>query len=650
MSCSLCFFNYIFLYEIYGNASSSIAKVKFNGIVEADGYNILNRFTHYKKESSVSKQWDNNQDHHSFANADHVRVTHLDLALSVQFEKKQLLGTAHLHLNYLDPQCRQLYLDCRALTIESVIDDAGQALAFCIDDQDSILGERLNISLLSTTKQVSIHYRTSAAAQGLQWLAPEQTSGKQLPFLFSQSQPINARSWIPLQDTPKARITFNATVEVPKGMRAVMSAMNDASTPLEGKFTFEMEKPIPTHLLAIAVGDLQFGNTGPRTGIYAEPEVLSAAVKEFEDTERMVAIAESLLGPYPWGRYDMIVLPPSFPFGGMENPRLAFMTPTLIAGDKSLVSTVAHELAHSWTGNLVSNATWRDLWLNEGFTTYFTNRIVEAVFGKEQALLEVVLEYGRLKEELASMPKARQTLPANVQAGDPNDAFNRFTYDKASMFVHDLEKRLGRESFDRFLYQYVCHFAFEAITTEMFVEYAKDTLLVEHADKLDETELLEWIYGTGMPLWFVPPYSDSLDKVDTALDEWKQGGNINRQNTKSWHVHHWQYFLSSLPETVSQQDLIAFDDTFDFSHSLNAEIACDWYRVAIRNHYDPVLPLVEAYLIRIGRGKFVRPLYGELLVAGYKKEAIKIYRKARAGYHPSLAVQLDKQLQLTAAL
>jgi aminopeptidase N len=598
----------------------------------------------------MSKHWDNNRDYHSFANVEQIRISHLSLVLEVDFDKKQLIGSARLTLKWLDEQCRQLFLDCRDLQVENICDDLGRNLTFCIDRRDAICGQRLTISLQSSCAFILITYRTSPLAEGLQWLEPVQTSGKTHPFLFSQSQPINARSWIPLQDTPKARITFDAKVTVPHGMRAVMSAMNDADAPLTGCFTFEMEKPIPTHLMALAVGDLQFGALGGRTGVYAEPEILVAAVKEFEDTEEMVEAAESLLGPYPWGRYDMLVLPPSFPFGGMENPRLAFMTPTLIAGDKSLVSTVAHELAHSWTGNLVSNATWRDLWLNEGFTTYFTNRIVEAVYGQEQAQLELVLEYGRLKQELASMPKVTQTLPANVQDGDPNDAFNRFTYDKASMFVHDLEKRLGRAAFDDFLHQYVSHFAFEAITTERFVDYAKQTLLVDHGDKLAETELLEWIYGTGMPICFTPPNSDSLDKVDALLAQWKTGGVIDKQNTLSWRVHHWQYFLSCLPEIISQEDLMMLDERFDFSHSLNAEIACDWYRVAIRNHYDPVLPLVEAYLTRIGRGKFVRPLYGELLVAGYKKELLEIYSKARAGYHPSLAVQLDKQLKFSAPL
>lgn len=501
-------------------------------------------------------QWDNQQDHHSFANVDALRVTHLSLALEVDFAAQQLIGCARLNLDYREQDCRILYLDTRDLTITSVLDEAGNALVYRVDEQDVVRGQRLAIELSSPSKQVTVHYHTSPSAQGLQWLSPEQTSGKQLPFLFSQSQPINARSWIPLQDSPKARITFDAKITVPPGMRAVMSAMNHGDAPLTGEFSFEMEKPIPTHLLAIAVGDLHFGAIGPRTGVYAEPEVLSAAVKEFEDTEKMVEIAESLLGPYAWDRYDMLILPPSFPFGGMENPRLAFMTPTLIAGDKSLVSTVAHELAHSWTGNLVSNATWRDLWLNEGFTTYFTNRIVEAVYGKELAELEVVLEYGRLKEELVSMPLEAQTLPANVQAGDPNDAFNRFTYDKASMFVHELEHRLGREAFDRFLFEYVNHFAFEAITTETFVDYARQTLLVQYGDKITEAELLEWVYGEGMPAWFVPPSSDSLEKVDALRAAWLGGEPINKANTANWRVHHWQYFLNSLPEVLEQEALI----------------------------------------------------------------------------------------------
>ena len=590
---------------------------------------------------------DLNQDYHSFANTEQVQVTHVSLDLVVDFDVQCLSGYATLSLKYLQHNVTELWLDSRDLTVLSVTTVNGEPLDYVFSDVSSILGQKLCINLLKLDcEKVCIHYQTSPAAQGLQWLMPEQTAGKHLPYLFSQSQPINARSWIPLQDTPKARITFDAKVQVPKGLRAVMSAMNAPETPLDGVFYFEMELPIPTHLMALAVGDIAFKTVGLRCGVYTEPSMLSAAAAEFEDTEYMLEVAESLLGPYAWDRYDMLILPPSFPFGGMENPRLAFLTPTLIAGDKSLVSTVAHELAHSWTGNLVSNATWRDLWLNEGFTTYFTNRIVEAVYGKEQAELEWVLEFGRLKEEVVSLPKDKQTLPANVQLDDPNLAFNRFTYDKASMFVHDLERRLGRVEFDKFLFNYVKHFAFQAITTEVFVEYAQQTLVQLHPDKITETELLTWVYGVGLPKDYCAPTSSSLDKVDDALAHFLQGTAATHLIVKGWRVHHWQYFMTQLPEVISQVQLMDLDDTFHFTQSTNTEIACDWFRVAIRNHYDPVLPALSAFLTHIGRGKFVRPLYAELQIAGYHKELADIYAKARATYHPSIQVQLDKALNI----
>ncbi|MCL1150953.1 M1 family metallopeptidase [Shewanella ulleungensis] len=596
-----------------------------------------------KKEAKVTNSFDVEKDYHSSANTDALCVHHLDIALTVDFSTQQLSGSVTLFFNRKRAQS-VLIIDGRDLFIDQVTDLNGQPLDYDCEDVNPTLGQRWLIEVGMLNTQVVVHYHTSPKAQGLQWLNAQQTLGKQLPYLFSQSQPINARSWLPLQDSPKARVTFNATIKVPLGLRAVMSANNNPIMPEDGIFTFSMDKPIPTHLLAIAVGDLAFKETGPRSGIYTESGMLEAAVNEFEDTESMLLVAESLLGPYAWSRYDMIVLPPSFPFGGMENPMLAFMTPTLIAGDKSLVSTVAHELAHSWTGNLVSNATWRDLWLNEGFTTYFTNRIVEAVYGKEQAELEWVIEFGRLQEEMQSMPLIDQTLPANVQHRDPNLAFNRFTYDKASMFVHELESRLGRAAFDAFLIRYVNHFAFTAITTEMFVDYAKQTLLVEHGDKITINELSEWIYGQGLPAWFVGPTSTSFDKVDLALAQFISGTAASELCVKQWRVHHWQYFLSKLPLIVSQAMLLDLDEVFSFTGHHNAEIACDWYRVAIRNLFDPVLPALTKYLCKIGRGKFVRPLFIELQIAGYHLELKAIYTQARPSYHPSLQVQLDSLL------
>ncbi|GIU53416.1 aminopeptidase [Shewanella sp. KT0246] len=588
----------------------------------------------------MAEQFDFNTDYHSLANTNEMKVHHMALTLDVDFDKQQLQGSVNLLFNRITTST-QLILDGRRLNIASITDTSGRQLEFTQQHVNELQGEMIIIEVGSELTEVVVNYYTSKDAQGLQWLTPAQTLGKQSPYLFSQSQPVNARSWIPLQDTPKARITFSASIKVNNGLRAVMSAANSAEMPRDGLFNFEMEKPIPTHLLALAVGDLAYGEVSERCAIYTEPAMLEKALKEFEDTESMIVAAESLLGPYPWGRYDMIVLPPSFPFGGMENPRLAFITPTLIAGDKSLVSTVAHELAHSWTGNLVSNATWRDLWLNEGFTTYFTNRLVEKIYGKEQAELEWVIEYGRLQEEMQSMPLASQTLPANVQDQDANDSFNRFTYDKASMFVHELESRLGREAFDKFLFDYVEHFKFEAITTEDFVKYAKQTLLTQHSSVISESELMIWVYGEGLPEWFIGPTSTSLDKVKFALKQFGEGVNAAKLNVTNWRVHHWQYFITQLPFTLSQVQLKDLDMAFDFTNSQNAELACDWFRVAIKNQYEIVLPKVAEFLTNIGRAKFVKPLYSELLIAGYRTQATTIFEQARAGYHPSLQVQLD---------
>ncbi len=587
--------------------------------------------------------FDLTRDYHSYANTEQVKVTHFDLALAISFQHKQLSGFVNLTIEHQNNEpAKQLILDTRDLVIDRIENSQQQALSYQLDKADAILGSRLVVDLTADDRRVKIYYKTSPSAEGLQWLLPQQTAGKKQPYLFSQSQPINARSWLPLQDSPKARITFNAKILAPENMQVVMSAEKIHTELTEiGIFMFCMQEPIPTHLMAIACGDLAFTSIGKRSGVYSEPSMLAACAKEFEDTEQMMEIAESLLGPYRWGRYDMIVLPPSFPFGGMENPRLAFMTPTLIAGDKSLVSTVAHELAHSWTGNLVSNATWRDLWLNEGFTTYFTNRIIEAVYGKEMAELEVVLEYGRLAQALKTTAIEKQNLTANVQTEDPNKAFDRFTYDKASMFVHDLERRLGRHSFDKFLLGYVEHFAFKAITTEDFIAYAKQSLLIDHSDKITEQELREWIYGTAMPKWFVAPTSTSLDKVINQQAKWLAGTSAEQLQVEGWSVHHWQYFITTLPERLTFTQLQALDRVFDFTQSTNAEIAFVWYLAAIRNHYDLVLPAVASYLKVIGRGKFVGPLYQSLQDAGYHEQASAIYHVARAGYHPSIVSMLD---------
>ncbi|MEO5625120.1 MAG: M1 family aminopeptidase/hydrolase, partial [Dokdonella sp.] len=414
-------------------------------------------------------------DPHSYANTDQVSVRSLALDVSVDFGKREFAGSAEIALDWHDKSAHELVLDTRDLTIEKVegveAGAAPRALRWTLTKRDPILGSALHIELEKQAALVRIGYHTAPSASGLQWMTPAQTAGKQHPFVYSQSESIHARSWVPLQDTPAARFTYSAHVRVPKSLRAVMSADNDTRHALDGDFRFKMEQRIPSYLLAIAVGDLAARETGPRSAVYAEPSMVDAAAREFADTEKMIATTEKLYGPYRWDRYDILVLPPSFPFGGMENPRLTFATPTVIVGDKSLVSLVAHELAHSWSGNLVTNAAWKHMWLNEGFTTYVENRIVEAVYGKAQADEEFILSADELRREVADTPKPDQRLEPNFDGRDPDDAGSDFAYTKGAWLLRTLEARFGREAFDAYLRGYFDHFAFQSITTEQMLGY-----------------------------------------------------------------------------------------------------------------------------------------------------------------------------------
>ncbi len=338
-------------------------------------------------------------DPHSFSRHDQVKVTHLDLDLKVKFKQQILEGFAILKYQRLDSLINQLVLDSRDLKIkrvEAMNDSKNNKLLWRMGRSIEGLGAELIIDLPQDNSPIKIHYETMPQASGLQWLSPQQTSGKKQPFLFSQSQAIHARSWIPIQDTPSIRVTYNATIRVKAEVKVVLSADNNDQQAVDGVHKFTMQQPIPPYLIAIAVGDLAMQQISEHVAIYAEPEVLAAAAYEFAATEDMITATEALYGPYRWGQYDLLILPPSFPFGGMENPKLSHITPTIIAGDRSLDSLIAHELAHSWSGNLVTNALWQDAWLNEGFTSYIEARIIDAIYGEERMKMEATLAYKAL--------------------------------------------------------------------------------------------------------------------------------------------------------------------------------------------------------------------------------------------------------------
>ncbi|MFN8010500.1 MAG: M1 family metallopeptidase [Holophagaceae bacterium] len=598
----------------------------------------------------LRRTWDTARDVHSAANPAQIRVTRLDLDLKADFAARTLQGTVVLTLDRAKPEFTTLLLDTRGLEVLGVeASRDGKAwtkAAYQLNGETPVLGSALQITAPEGHDRIRVAYRTRPSASGLQWLAPAQTAGKKHPFMFTQSQAIHARSWVPCQDSPGLKVTFTARIRTPKGLRAVMGATNPAPGPRTGDYRFTMEKPIPAYLLALAIGDLDFRPLGKRTGVYAEPSVLPAAAKELADTERMVAAAEKLYGPYAWGRYDLLVLPPSFPFGGMENPRLTFATPTILAGDKSLVSLVAHELAHSWSGNLVTNATWRDFWLNEGFTTYVERRVVEAVYGKDRADMEAVLGYNTLLEGLKTLPPRDQVLHIDLAGRDPDDGSTDIPYEKGSLFLSLLERTFGRPAFDAWLKGWFARGAFQSRTTADLEADLEANLLKTDPAKAEGLHLAEWLRAPGLPDNAPKPASRAFADVERLSSAWV-AGTLKTADlpARAWSTQEWLHFLEALPADLGLVRMQELDQAFRLTSQGNAEIAHRWLLLAIKRGYEPAYPRLEQYLVAIGRRKLITPLYEELArTPEGKLRAIDIYRKARPGYHPIAQASLDPLL------
>jgi leukotriene-A4 hydrolase len=585
-------------------------------------------------------------DPHSLGNPQMVRPTHVALDLTVRFEDKTIRGRADLSVEYPQGEAgaATLDLDTRDLTVESVTDAAGKPLPFALEPPVKLLGQRLRITLPEPRpKQVRIAYRTSPGASALQWLEPRQTSSGKQPFLFTQSQSIHARSWVPCMDSPGVRMTYDAVVHVPVGTTAVMAAEAGTHEPEKGLFRFRMPQAIPPYLFALSAGEIARKEVGPRTAVYAEPGVLERAAWEFAEMEKMVVAAERLYGPYAWGRWDVLVLPPSFPFGGMENPRLTFATPTIIAGDRSLTAVMAHELAHSWSGNLVTNATWSDFWLNEGFTSYIENRLVEEIYGKDQAQMAALLSLHEIRETLAN-PRtvAERTVMYRDAAGaDPDDYEAAIAYDKGAAFLRVLETRFGRERFDAFLRGYFDAHRFRSITTPQFLEILERDLFKGDRAAWAEAKVDEWVKGPGLPANVVVPPSERFEKTRAAALLFAKDGSPAGVK-KEWVTAEWLDFLGALPRPMTREQMSALDNAFAFSKSGNAEILSAWLLHAVRNDYEAAYPALEDFLLRQGRRKFLRPLYQALQDNPRTRERGKaLYARARPGYHPIATASID---------
>ncbi len=582
-------------------------------------------------------------DPHSCARPEEAVVTHLDLDLKVDMNARRISGTATYALKRSSGDT--VRFDTDGLSIRSVKLPDGSAAAYVLGDT-TFLGRTLSVELPEGADTVVIEYATGDAARALQWLSPEQTADKSKPFLFTQGQAILTRSWIPVQDSPGIRFTYNARVTVPNDLMAVMSAQNAQVRSEDGIYTFRMDKPIPAYLIALAVGDIAFKPIDERTGIYAEKTMLDKAVWEFADMGKMVTAAEELYGPYRWGRYDVIVLPPSFPFGGMENPMLTFATPTIIAGDRSLTALIAHELAHSWSGNLVTNANWNDFWLNEGFTVYFEHRISEKLYGADYSAMTGMLGHQDLVASIKDLESGKHPedtrLKLDLAGRDPDDGMTDIAYEKGYGLLRVLESKVGREKFDAFLRGYFDRFSFQSMTTERFITYLKDELLKPNGV---EVNVERWIYQTGLPDDDIVPASDRFVKVEQEIARWASGKPAKQLAVKGWSTFEWMHFVRHLPPGLDEKRSEELDQAFHFTDSGNAEILAAWLEQCVKNDYGPSYERLDSFLTQVGRRKFLIPLYEQLIATEKGRAmAMNIYAQARPNYHSVSVRTIDDML------
>jgi leukotriene-A4 hydrolase len=583
------------------------------------------------------------KDTHTLSNADSVTMQHLYLDIAVSFDRKRIRGKAEWTIDN-KAGAGDLHLDTYALQIDSVIVD-GLKVAHTLAAPVPYLGSRLSIPIKASSKTVAIFYATSDSARALQWLTPEQTLNKTHPFLYTQSESIYARSWVPCADGPGIRFTYDARVTVPKGLMALMSAENPQKVSDSGVYHFKMDKPIPAYLMALAVGDIAFRAIDARTGVYAEPAMIDKARYEFEDVGKMVTTAESLYGPYRWGRYDVLVLPPGFPIGGMENPKLTFCTPTIIAGDRSLVNLIAHELAHNWSGNLVTNATWNDIWMNEGFTVYFERRITEAMTDKSYVDMLWELGYQDLEEEVKNFGKDSlhdTYLKLHLEGRDPDDGLSDIPYEKGSLFLWLIERNVGRARFDAFLKEYFSSHAFKTITTEEFLAYLRANLIKGDKGLEEKLDINAWVYGPGIPANC--PRADSLrfSKVNVERSKFLSGSSPEKLPTSGWTTNEWLQFLRKMPDALTAAQMNILDVHFHFTQSGNSEIADLWYIMAVNRKYEAAYAAMETFLSHVGRQKFLMPVYEAMMKTGQKALAARIYNEYRQNYHPLTQAKLDK--------
>ena len=605
----------------------------------------------------------------TFSNYDIVHQTKVEANFFVDFDQKIVQGKVKLFFK-ADEDGEVIILDTKSLIINKVIDsETGEQLEFLVDEYYKLESHGVPLKIYKEfskgdTFAILVHYSTTQDSMAIDWLKPEQTSGKKYPFMYSQCQSILCREMLPVQDTPAIKMPIAVSITVPKPLLGLVAGIyqDEIDNGDTVTYFYELKIPIPSYLITIAAGDIQSRKISDRCKVYAEKEIVDKAAYEFNETDSFIQIAESYVSPYEWGEYNLLILPPSFPFGGMENPTLTFLTPSLIAGDRSLASVVAHEISHSWTGNLVTNENWPDFWLNEGFTMFLERKIVEYFKDADMAKLDAMVGLSDLKADIIAFGESKSftSLQPDLIGRNPDDCFNKIPYEKGFNLLIYLEKLVNAKSdvdiFRKFIRSYVANFKNGVVKymdfRNYFEEFIKNEQVPDWEKILAEIDWDKWVYAPGFPPVendFSNKYAVEVDNMVKLFYENKLPENFV-ETFKGWFTLLKQNFLNKIKENdveLTDEQLTYLSDTLNLKQGYNVEVSCSYFLTVLYHGKvlkDDVKEALIDFLGKHGRINYLRPIYKAFYLRD-KELALKTLDKYRSFYHSIIIKYIELDLK-----
>ena len=606
----------------------------------------------------------NQKELNTFSNYDIISQTNINVHFIVDFDNKKVDGEVTISFKALEDG-EVIILDTKSLIIKSIKDNTGNELDFKLDNYYRLESHGVPLKIYKEyskddTFDITIEYSTTKDCMAIDWLEPEQTSGGKYPFMYSQCQSILCREMLPIQDTPAVKMPVQISITVPEELIGLAAGLfvEEINNGNNKTFIYALDIPIPSYLIAIAAGDIGSQNVSERCTIYAEKTVVEKAAWEFSDTEKFLKIAENYIGEYVWGQYNILVLPPSFPFGGMENPTLTFLTPSLIAGDKSLVSVVAHEISHSWTGNLVTNENWPDFWLNEGFTMFIERKILSSHKDKDMAKLDAMVGLSDLKADIIAFGESKSfsSLEPNLLGRNPDDAFNKVPYEKGFNLLYYLENKVNNDDiFQKFMRSYIDKFK-KGVVKYMDFRTFFETFIknnVKDWEKiLNDIDWDTWVFAPGFPPVendFSNKYADEVDQAVKDFYENKLSDDFVKK-FKDWFTLLKQNFLNKIKESdieLSETQLEFLNEKLELIQGkYNVEVSCSYYLTVL--YHGTLSTKFEESLVdflgKHGRINYIRPLFSALARRN-KELAIKTLDKYRNFYHSIIIKYIEIDLK-----